>query len=323
MGAVVPLPAAALARATSRRSGQDWRPRRGRSDACATASLRAVVVRSLARATMPPGQRGPRARVGVPRVADPTVFLRAAAAALHDRRAVRVPALGLAGLGAADRTVRVGPAGRAARLARRVDRPIVLVTTSSEFQDDGRLVTTRWRHSPTRTSTSSPRCPRPSSRRAASRRTLASSPSSPTRRSSRARRAPSPTAARARPRRRSPRGVPVCVVPFGRDQLEVARRVELAGAGTRLPARGCAPTGCARSPAGDGMCAGARRVADGFAPPAGRGSRPTRSRRSRTPVRESAGEGQAPRRAGRRPVPGGWPRDGRRRRLPGDGQGDG
>ena len=32
------------------------------------------------------------------------------------------------------------------------------------------------------------------------------------------------------------RGVPVCVVPFGRDQLEVARRVEVAGAGTRLPA---------------------------------------------------------------------------------------
>ena len=31
-------------------------------------------------------------------------------------------------------------------------------------------------------------------------------------------------------------GVPVCVVPFGRDQLEVARHVEVAGAGTRLPA---------------------------------------------------------------------------------------
>lgn len=30
-------------------------------------------------------------------------------------------------------------------------------------------------------------------------------------------------------------GVPVCVVPFGRDQLEVARHVEVAGAGTRLP----------------------------------------------------------------------------------------
>lgn len=32
-------------------------------------------------------------------------------------------------------------------------------------------------------------------------------------------------------------GVPVCVVPFGRDQLEVARRVETADAGTRLPAQ--------------------------------------------------------------------------------------
>jgi MGT family glycosyltransferase len=31
-------------------------------------------------------------------------------------------------------------------------------------------------------------------------------------------------------------GVPVCVVPFGRDQAEVARRVEVAGAGSRLPA---------------------------------------------------------------------------------------
>jgi UDP:flavonoid glycosyltransferase YjiC (YdhE family) len=30
--------------------------------------------------------------------------------------------------------------------------------------------------------------------------------------------------------------VPVCAVPFGRDQLEVARRLEVAGAGTRLRA---------------------------------------------------------------------------------------
>ena len=33
------------------------------------------------------------------------------------------------------------------------------------------------------------------------------------------------------------RGIPVCVVPFARDQFEVARRVEIAQAGTRLPAR--------------------------------------------------------------------------------------
>ncbi len=32
------------------------------------------------------------------------------------------------------------------------------------------------------------------------------------------------------------RGVPVCAVPFGRDQPEVARRVEVARAGSRLPA---------------------------------------------------------------------------------------
>ena len=31
-------------------------------------------------------------------------------------------------------------------------------------------------------------------------------------------------------------GVPVCVVPFGRDQFEVARHVEVAYAGTRLSA---------------------------------------------------------------------------------------
>lgn len=31
-------------------------------------------------------------------------------------------------------------------------------------------------------------------------------------------------------------GVPVCAVPFGRDQFEVARRVEVAAAGVRLPA---------------------------------------------------------------------------------------
>jgi UDP:flavonoid glycosyltransferase YjiC (YdhE family) len=30
-------------------------------------------------------------------------------------------------------------------------------------------------------------------------------------------------------------GVPVVAVPFGRDQPEVARRVEVAGAGVRLP----------------------------------------------------------------------------------------
>jgi MGT family glycosyltransferase len=60
-------------------------------------------------------------------------------------------------------------------------------------------------------------------------------------------------------------GVPVCVVPFGRDQLEVARHVEQAGAGTRLVPRRLTPErlrvavreAMARAP-------GARRVAEGF-----------------------------------------------------------
>jgi UDP:flavonoid glycosyltransferase YjiC (YdhE family) len=36
-------------------------------------------------------------------------------------------------------------------------------------------------------------------------------------------------------------GIPVCAVPFGRDQFEVARRVEVARAGVRLPAGRLSP----------------------------------------------------------------------------------
>jgi MGT family glycosyltransferase len=62
------------------------------------------------------------------------------------------------------------------------------------------------------------------------------------------------------------RGVPVCAVPHGRDQFEVARRVQAARCGTRLPARRLTPrrlrTGVERALT---MTAGARRVAAGFA----------------------------------------------------------
>jgi UDP:flavonoid glycosyltransferase YjiC (YdhE family) len=60
-------------------------------------------------------------------------------------------------------------------------------------------------------------------------------------------------------------GVPVVAVPFGRDQFEVARRVEVAGAGVRLPAprlradRLRAAVRQART-----MRDGAQRVAEGF-----------------------------------------------------------
>jgi len=62
------------------------------------------------------------------------------------------------------------------------------------------------------------------------------------------------------------RGVPVCAVPFGRDQLEVARRVEVAQAGTRLPASRLRPDRLrARVRAAMDCVEGARRVASGFA----------------------------------------------------------
>jgi MGT family glycosyltransferase len=61
-------------------------------------------------------------------------------------------------------------------------------------------------------------------------------------------------------------GVPVCVVPFGQDQFDVARHVEVAGAGTRLPASRLRPDRL-RAAVREAMSkkAGAERVAAAFA----------------------------------------------------------
>jgi MGT family glycosyltransferase len=61
-------------------------------------------------------------------------------------------------------------------------------------------------------------------------------------------------------------GVPICVVPFGRDQPEVARRVEVARAGTRLPAARL-NAGRLRQAVREAMTmsAGAARIASAFA----------------------------------------------------------
>ncbi|KQH80721.1 glycosyl transferase [Mycobacterium gordonae] len=62
------------------------------------------------------------------------------------------------------------------------------------------------------------------------------------------------------------RGVPVCVVPFARDQGEVARRVEVAGCGTRLLPKRLTPARLRAAVLGAAtMTGGARRVAAGFA----------------------------------------------------------
>jgi MGT family glycosyltransferase len=62
------------------------------------------------------------------------------------------------------------------------------------------------------------------------------------------------------------RGVPVCVVPFGRDQFEVARRAEVARCGTRLPAKKLSAERLrAKVREAMTMGEGAKRVAAGFA----------------------------------------------------------
>jgi MGT family glycosyltransferase len=62
------------------------------------------------------------------------------------------------------------------------------------------------------------------------------------------------------------RGVPVCVVPFARDQSEVARRVEVARCGTRLAAKRLTAARLrAKVREAMTMVDGARRVAAGFA----------------------------------------------------------
>jgi MGT family glycosyltransferase len=165
------------------------------------------------------------------------------------------------------------PADPPAWLAQ-INRPIVLVTTSSEFQDDGRLVQTALEALANEPMT-----------------IVATLP------------ALDPTDFNASPNARIERfiphrpvleraacavthggmgatqkalalGVPVCAVPFGRDQLEVARRVEVAGAGTRLPARRLTAQGLREKVRAAMTCThGAQRVAAGFAAAGG----PTRA----------------------------------------------
>ena len=61
------------------------------------------------------------------------------------------------------------------------------------------------------------------------------------------------------------RGVPVCVVPHGRDQFEVARRVEVSSSGTRLAASNLTPARLkSKVLQAMSMTVGARLVADGF-----------------------------------------------------------
>jgi MGT family glycosyltransferase len=146
-----------------------------------------------------------------------------------------------------------------------VDRPLVLVSTSSEFQDDGRLVTTALEALADEdveviATLPSAELPRSVPANARVERFVAHAPIL-----ERAACAITHGGAGATQKALAA-GVPVCVVPFGRDQLEVARRVAVAGAGTRLPApRLNAERLRRRVREAMTMRAGARRVAEGFA----------------------------------------------------------
>jgi MGT family glycosyltransferase len=143
--------------------------------------------------------------------------------------------------------------------------PIVLVTTSSEFQDDGRLVRCALEALADEEINVVATLPsgEPASFDApAGSRVLPFLPHAPI--LDRAACAVTHGGMGATQKALA-RGVPVCVVPFGRDQLEVARRVEVAGAGTRLPARRLGPKRL-RAAVTEALRrrTGAQRVAEGY-----------------------------------------------------------
>lgn len=146
-----------------------------------------------------------------------------------------------------------------------LDRPLVLVTTSSEFQDDGRLVRTALealRDEPVFVVATVPAQDASGFAPPANARVESFVPHGPI--LDRAVCAVTHGGMGATQKALA-RGVPVCAVPFGRDQREVARRVAVAGAGTRLPAARLRPARLRRA-VREAMARadGARRVAAGY-----------------------------------------------------------
>lgn len=147
-----------------------------------------------------------------------------------------------------------------------ITTPIVLVTTSSEFQDDGRLVRAALEglaHEPFTIVATLPAGDPASFHAPANARVERFIPHTAV--LDRAICAVT-HAGMGATQKALARGVPVCAVPFGRDQFEVARRVEVAGAGTRLAAGRLSPERL-RLKVLEALtkAEGAKRVAKGFA----------------------------------------------------------
>ncbi len=146
-----------------------------------------------------------------------------------------------------------------------VDDPIVLVTTSSEFQDDGRLARSALEalaDAPLHVVVTAPSAETDGLEVPPNARVVTFAPHSPL--LERAACAITHGGMGATQKALA-HGVPVCVVPFGRDQLEVARRVDVAEAGTRLPSGRLSPDRLRRKvDEAIDRRAGARRVADAY-----------------------------------------------------------
>ncbi|KAA0254447.1 MAG: glycosyltransferase [Acidobacteria bacterium] len=145
------------------------------------------------------------------------------------------------------------------------ERPLVLVTCSTEFQNDGRLVEvalTALADEPVRVVATTASVDPASFRAPANARVERFLPHGPLLREAAC---VVCHGGMGITQKALAAGVPVCVVPFGRDQLEVARHVEEAGCGRRLLPRRLTPARL-REAVSEAMdrAPGAARVADGF-----------------------------------------------------------
>lgn len=133
------------------------------------------------------------------------------------------------------------PPGKLPTPLAEVDVPLVLVTTSTDFQDDGRLVRAALEGlagEPLHVVATLPSAELNGAGVPGNATVLGFAPHAPIL----ARAACAIThGGMGATQKALASGVPVCAVPFGRDQPEVARRVEAAGAGVHLPASRLSP----------------------------------------------------------------------------------
>jgi MGT family glycosyltransferase len=221
--------------------GPGLRPARGLPGRLRDAALRPIVFGSLER-IVGPRVNEVRARVGVPPVSGaadlfgaPPLLLYMTAEPFEYPRSDWPGNVRLVGPCDWD------PPAEPPAWLQAVGRPIVLVTTSSESQDDGRLVRCALEalaREPVHVVATLPSGDPASFDAPANATVLSFVPHG----SILDRAACAIThGGMGATQKALARGVPVCAVPFGRDQFEVARRVDVADAGARLPARRLSP----------------------------------------------------------------------------------